>query len=551
MIVRETQTPAYWQELAVDDRDLDYLYGLFLEDDNRPRTSDDLTLALMRSRCESEEALLKRELAKGTPFQPKESYEVREQVVFPALGYALGSVVGVRPGCNPKYGDFEVIQVRFEGEEETKEFASKLGYPHKLNRGEEELLEGEGLLAPIELYDQYGSDVQRELLERLQLSGDFVSFRGEWLLKGLLAEVHEGHLNIAEAMLDVKGMSLPAQELLRELDLPTEIAPAAQVFSLNYALAQDERFDDVGNDDQSLWFLRRLEPPEIVYLPPRLHYTPEPYDRASLGGELLRWEMEIDDEMKELAVPSEEDVREPQTSESPSSRSGRGSVEPSNEEISSATIVLNYPHRRVGTIPLTSKTESLLPKGHTERMMITLIDGRTGEQMPGWVVPQHKYVYGLKGWYEKYDIPVGAYIKLERTGDPLTIVVDYLPCRKKREWIRVATVAEGKLAFAMQMRAIGCEYDELMILGEDDPAEIDFLWMRAEEDGKPISEVMCEVFPELAKLNPQGTVHVKTLYSAINMGKRCPPGPILAGLANMACFLAVGDGYWIYDQEAL
>lgn len=527
MIVRETQMAAYWQEFAVDDRDLDYLYELFLEDDNRPRTSDDLTLALIRSRCEKEETLIERELARGTPFQPRESYEVGEQVVFPVLGYALGPVVGVRPGYNPKYGDFEVIQVLFEGEEEPKEFASKLDYHHKLNREEGELVEADGLALPVELYDQHGSDVQRKLLERLRLSGDFASFRGEWFLKGLLAEIHEGYLNIAEAMLDLKGMPLPAQELLRELDLPTEIALAAQVFSLNYTLAQDERFDDVGNDDQSLWFLRRLEPSEIMHLPPRLSYSPVLYDRAILGGEMLRWEMEIDDEITEPAAPGTE------------------------EEISSVTIVLNYPHRRVGSIPLTSKTEGLFPRGDTERMMVTLVDGRTGKQMLGWVIRQHKYVYGLREWYDKNEIPAGAYIKLERTDDPLAIVVDYSRRRKKREWIRVATVAGGKLTFAMQMRAIGCEYDELMVMGEDDPAEIDSLWMQAEEYGKPISELMRDIFPELAKLSPQGTVHAKTLYSAINVEKRCPPGPILAGLANMACFLAVGDGYWIYDREAL
>jgi len=525
MVARETQTPTYWQEFTVDDRDLDYLYGLFLEDE-RPRTSDDLVLALIRKRCEDEEARIRKELARGTTYQPKKSYEIGEQVVFPAFGYAVASVVGVRPGYNPKYGDFDVIQVRFEGEDEIREFASKLNYPHKLNREEGELLEVEGLASPVELYDQYGSDVRRKLLERLQHSSDFVSFRGEWFLKGLLADIHEGHLNIAEAMLDVKGTPLPPQELLRELDLPAEINPSAQVFSLNYTLAQDERFDEVGNDEQSLWFLRRLEPPEILHLPPRLHYTPISYDRTSLSEEMLRWEMEIDDEITEMVTPSK-------------------------EEISSVIIVLNHPHRRVGTIPLTAKTEGLFPKGDAERMAVTLIDGRTGEQMLGWVVRQHRYVYGLKEWYEKNDIPVGAYIKLERGDAPLTVIIDYLPRPKKREWIRVATIEEGKLTFTMQMRAIGCEYDELMIMGEDDPAEVDALWMRTEEEGKPISELVQEVFPELAKLNPQGTVHVKTLYSAVNVQKRCPPGPILAELVNRPCFLAVGDGYWVYDREAL
>jgi len=526
MIVRETQTPAYWQEFAVHDRDLDYLYGLFLEDE-RPRTSADLTLALMRKRCEDEVVLIEQELARGVLFQPQNSYEVGQHVVFPALGYALGPVIGVRPGYNPKYGDFEVIQVQFAGQEKPREFASKLGYPHKLNREEGKSLEAEKLVSPVELYDQHGPEVQHKLLQRLRLNDDFVSFGGEWLLKGLLVEINEGHLIIAEAMLDVKGMPLPAQELLEELDLPTRITPAAQIFSLNYALSRDGRFDDVGAGDQSLWFLRRLEPSEIAGLPPRLRYSPMLYDRAILGDEMLRWEMEIDDEMTELAVPS------------------------AKEKISSVTIVLNYPHRRVGTVPLTSKTEGLFPKGGTGHVMITLIDGRTRKRMLGWVVREHKYVYGLKEWYDKNDIPVGAYITLKRTDDPLAIVVDYLPrLRKKREWIRVATVAGGKLSFAMQMQAIGCEYDELMIVGEDNQGEIDSLWMRSEENGKSLSEVIRQVFPELAKLNPQGTVHAKTLYSAVNVEKRCPPGPILAELVSIDSFLAVGDGYWIYDREA-
>ncbi len=527
MFVRETQTPAYWQEFAVDDRDLDYLEDLFLEGE-RPRTSDDLTLALMRKRCEDEESLIEKELSRGVLYQPKESYEVGQSVVFPALGYALGPVVGVRPGHNLRYGDFEVIQVRVEGEEEPREFASKLASYHKLNREEGELPEAEDLASPLELYDQYGADVQRILVERLRLSDDFVSFGGEWFLKGLLAGIHEGFLNIAEAVLDVNGRPLPAQALLLELDLPAEIPPPTQVFSLNYTLTQDRRFDDVGSDDQPLWFLRRLEPPEIAHLPPRLRYSLVPYDRAGLSGELLRWEAEIDDEITELTVPG-----------------------PREEIADVVTITLNYPHRRVGSIPLTSKVEGLLPKGNVERMMITLIDGRTGKQMLGWVVRQYHYVYGLKQWYEKNDIPVGAYIRLERTDDPLAIVVDFFPQRKKREWIRVATVVGGRLSFAMQMRSIGCEYDELMVLGEANPAEIDALWMRSEENGKSVSELLHQIFPELAKLNPQGTVHAKTLYSAINMERRCPPGPILAGLASTPAFMAVGDGYWIYDREIL
>jgi hypothetical protein len=114
----------------------------------------------------------------------------------------------------------------------------------------------------------------------------------------------------------------------------------------------------------------------------------------------------------------------------------------------------------------------------------------------------------------------------------------------KREWIRVSKVVEGKLTFEMQKQPIGCEYDEPMIVGEDDPAEVDSFWVETEETEKPISEIIREVFPELAKLSPQGTVHAKTLYSAINVVSRCPPGPIFAELCTQDCFNSVGGGYW-------
>jgi len=40
---------------------------------------------------------------------------------------------------------------------------------------------------------------------------------------------------------------------------------------------------------------------------------------------------------------------------------------------------------------------------------------------------------------------------------------------------------------------------------------------------------------ELSKLNPQGHVHAIELYAAINVIRRCPPGPILAILASRPC----------------
>jgi hypothetical protein len=59
---------------------------------------------------------------------------------------------------------------------------------------------------------------------------------------------------------------------------------------------------------------------------------------------------------------------------------------------------------------------------------------------------------------------------------------------------------------------------------------------------------LTEIFPELAKLSGLGLVHAKTLYSAVNLTRRCGAVPIFAELTRRACFDPVGDGNWIYDE---
>jgi hypothetical protein len=310
------------------------------------------------------------------------------------------------------------------------------------------------------------------------------------------------------------------------LELP---ANKKVVFSLNYAIARDERFEDVGAEDV-LWFLRRLIPREASHPPRFLVYKPEPYERDYLDEELLRLEEEIDDELVERAP--EEDV------------GAEASPRPY-----SATIVLNYPHRRSGTIPLTAKTAGLFPKGGKRYTYVNLLDGRTDKSIPGWVVHRHNYVYGLSDWYEKNNVPVGAYIRLFRTEDPMEVRVDLITRRKERPWIRVAKAVEGRLVFEMQKRKspISCEYDDFIILEEEDPAGIEEL--RREMEGRPLFDIMREVFPELAKLDPRGIVHAKTIYSAINLVRRSPPGPIFAELASRDFFSPVGGGYWRISDE--
>ena len=74
---------------------------------------------------------------------------------------------------------------------------------------------------------------------------------------------------------------------------------------------------------------------------------------------------------------------------------------------------------------------------------------------------------------------------------------------------------------------------------------MDMVWARAHNQELLLSRLITEIFPELAKLSPQGTVHAATLYSAINVAMRTPPGPLLAELVVSDAYAPVGDNYWV------
>ena len=115
----------------------------------------------------------------------------------------------------------------------------------------------------------------------------------------------------------------------------------------------------------------------------------------------------------------------------------------------------------------------------------------------------------------------------------------------RREWVRVAVPKDGRLTFEMLKRPIPCDYDEQMIVFVDDPLSIDKVWQQVNDRSTYMPDVLEQLLPELAKLSPQGNVHARTLYAAINLIKRTPPGPLFAALITQSKFRAMGDGYWL------
>jgi hypothetical protein len=147
---------------------------------------------------------------------------------------------------------------------------------------------------------------------------------------------------------------------------------------------------------------------------------------------------------------------------------------------------------------------------------------------------------------EDHALPVGAQITLERTPKANEVIMDYRTRRPKREWARIGTadLAAKQLRFEMNKVQIACEYDEYLIVAENETSAIDELREQLAREGMTIFQIVEQVVPELTKLNPNGTVHAKSVYSAVNMLRRCPPGPIFYALLTNRKFRDVGGGFF-------
>lgn len=525
---RKTQSAEYWQkQFKVDTKDLETIYNQILEL-NQPVSLDELAISLVKHHCDEEELARRTDLQAGRLYQPKEAYSVDETIIFPALDFATGKVVASRQGHHPDYGTFTVIAVDMGNGGSPKEFAAGFPHDHLLNTSDYSLANLQGLASPEELYDTYKKSIVNVVSRALTQSNDFVRFQDKFFLKDALPEFHEGLFNIADAAIDINQGPLAIDNLIEQMGMLQKGETLSDVtrFSVNYQLANDERFVDVGPTGEVLWYLERIEPPEVTHPPRRLQTTYANYDVSDFDDDLLALLADIDDE---TTHPDD--------------------AAPANPNAKTVTIVLNYPHWRVGTLPITPKTQHFFPASNYNPVLFEFVDGRTGNTFPGWTVSDFNYVFGLDAWYKKNKLPVGAYITLKRTDNPMQVIVDYQATRTQRDWVRMARVTNKKLTFQMNPSALNCKYDELMMISDATPDETEKLWVSAEERETPLYRLICNLFPELSKLNPQSTVHAKTLYSAVNVVRRASPGPIFQELISHACFIPMNHGYWTYDPN--
>ncbi len=513
----------YWETFDLQEEDIEFIYNYLLEIET-PLTPNELVAALIEERIRREIGEFENQRASaGDIYFPKDSFIEDQKLIFPALGWRQGGVIGLRPGVNPDINEFNVIKVEFENGEE-REFASKvadhlLNDPPKIDQ-ESELLNSQFV---IEGY----SEQLIEILETgLEANEDFVRIAGRWFPRALLVDVSQGHLNLAEAVLDLAGGGpLPTNALLEQVELPSSVNPKLVEFSLDLRLEEDARFDEVGPAGEILWYLRHLEPQAVRETPVYLRYHEIEHDRDLLSEEMLALERDLDDELSPITVES---------------------------TLSDEVVVsLNFPHWRVGSLPLCSRIEHLFPTAYeAPRIRFILEDQKSGESFPGWVVREKRYVIGLQKWYESQGLIPGSLVRIQRGKDPGKVVISADSRRSSREWIRTVLVgSDGVTVFVMLKQVVMAAFDERMAIAVPDAGAVDTVWERMQKERPPFERVVVDIVRELTKLNPQGHVHAIELYAAVNVVRRCPPGPILALLASRPWFVHVGDLHFRFDDS--
>jgi hypothetical protein len=513
----------YWENFDYQEKDLDFLYNLLLENET-PKTPQELVREVVRERIRTEKLTLQNQnQPTGKIFIPKDQYEVGQTLLFPALDWKPGKVVGIRDGLNPELPSFDVIDVLF-ADGTRKEFASKVS-EHVLNQPISVKLDDPNL--DVEhVITHFGAVMTHKLTEELESNPDLVRIAGRWFPRALLVDVNIGYLNLAEALLDMEGGGpLSTRAILEQIELPTDVNLKLTEFSLNLALQEDGRFDEVGPAGEVLWFLKRLEPDGVQNLPVFLKYNAVNYDADLISAISPELEDQVWDELVD---------RDPDS-------------ELSSEKV---TVSLIFPHWRAGTLPLVKGLKKIFPTAlESPRVQFTFIDGDTGASFPGWVNLTNHYVYGLRDWYVNNNIIPGSILNIKKSKKAGEVIIQFDRRRATRDWLRTALVgADGGVVFAMLKQMVSTTYDDRMVVAVPDFESLDTIW-QSPKSRATFENIVMSMMRELTKLSPQGHVHAQELYAAVNLVRRCPPGPILSLLADRSWATHLGDLYFRYNDN--
>jgi len=513
-IYNSTLPSEYWQNLIISDSDVEFIQNHLFEIE-QPLSSEDLTKVIISQRIRLEgENQNNQKTNNSVPYLPSQSFQIGQSVNFPALNFKKGTIVSTRDGKNPDFPNFKVMTVEFE-EGSLKQFAYEHD-GHDLDHAvSTEAREDE----QQRVQNRFGKQIEKKITTALSnKNSGLIQIAYRWFPVALLVSINQGELNLAEAILEMNAPKpLTTKALLAQLQTRESENPDLLEFSMNFALQEDGRFDEVGPKGIILWCLLRFEPEEVLTPPAVLTYTPIEYDRSLMTEEELKFEESMADELSEM---DRESLNSP-----------------------NVKIALTFPHWRVGTLPISSNACDFFPTSfEAPRVLFSMNVVPSGEEVTAWVVRDHGYVYGLREMFEKYKVIPGSIITLHKDPKTEKISIDFGSRKANKEWIRtVLAGTDGGLVFALLKQEVSTEFNDRLAMVIPDIESVDAAIELSRKSNRKLVNIIKGVLTELAKLNPQGHVHIEELYSAINILVRIPPAPLLAIINSSEYFVHIGD----------
>lgn len=498
-----------WKNFSLSQSDLDFIYNFLLEKET-PLSTNEIAEAVVNERIR----ILKNEFKKsasllGRIYRPSETYQSGEKVTFTQQENQVATVISVRDGHNPDFPSFQVTTFRFEDGTE-KEFATVVEN-HKLNALDPIQAAFPGFLPPEETLSKFGKSIRKTIRRELGGSEDLVCISDFWFPSALLADVNLGFLNLAEAVMEMEnGVPVVTSKILEMIEYPADSNTALTEFSFNYALKNDERFDEVGSLGKILWTLNSLEPEDVRKVPMTLRYTPTSYAKYVDDIDLDCAEYQIHDELDTDSL--EQPYHAPEFFD----------------------ICITYPHWKAGTLPLLGSVVEIFPSAmEAKHYVFDFIDEANGEKFMGWIIREENYVSGLKPWYRANKIIPGSLIRIRPGNDSTEVIISKIPARSQKDWIRTAQFdAKGRLFFETRQQPVTTAFDERLAIYVENSPNLDATWENFNKKDVKIERLIKQIFREITRENPQGIIHFSELYAGLNLVHRIAPKELLSYLIS-------------------
>jgi hypothetical protein len=381
------------------------------------------------------------------------------------------------------------------------------------------------------IFDRYGQFVTPSLLAGLRESTEFVNFGGEWFLKGFLLPIQEGHLNLAEAVLDLAAGFSEAQDILAVLEMPSETSQAVKMFSLNHALASDSqgRFKFAGTKQVTEWCLPRVAEAKPL--------------RFQRGPASVSLDHVLDDVVE--IVP-----------ESASEPAPHGDVQTWSH-------VLSFYDWYWGHLPYDVRAKALLVEPLLEDQSCARLHLRPSAGSDPFPVVVYYPSDRQLGWwgsaelrhfFEGHELAPGATIRVRRTSgsdSTGTYEIDYLPGPTSK--MEMLDYEEGGKPVFRRL-SLRCQVDEEASLPRSRFSALEALSLLDESSRRETSLLLKTAFQRVAEKLLRGPRIVyrasfSDLHVATNI-ERPLPATILEAVFRQEvhpCFYIDADGYYVHD----